>query len=304
MKRPRYENPRDFRKTLDARIRNLAEREGLPAARIRQIVVIDRFIARLAETFGPRLVVKGAMALEYRMPLARTTKDLDASASGTSPDELLDAIQEAGERDLGDRLRYKAQLHPHHSVVQGAGVTYGGLRFQVVPEIGGSPAGAPFGFDVSFGDPLVGEPEEVSGHDFLSFAGVLPGRFWIYPLATHLAEKLHAYTLPRTAPNTRLKDLPDLALLARLGPLQDDRLLEAFQRVFAFRDTHPVPARLPDPPAAWSGRYRALAEDAAFPWSDLDALVLAARAFLDPLLAGRPGRWDPTTWSWIPITVS
>jgi Nucleotidyl transferase AbiEii toxin, Type IV TA system len=73
----------------------------------------------------------------------------------------------------------------------------------------------------------------------------------LYPIETHIAEKLHAYTMPRTRPNTRVKDLPDLALLATTEPLEAARLRAALERTFAFRATHPLPTSLPNPPANW-----------------------------------------------------
>jgi hypothetical protein len=35
---------------------------------------------------------------------------------------------------------------------------------------------------------------------------------WKGSIETHIAETLHAHTLPRERPNTRVKDLPDLVL--------------------------------------------------------------------------------------------
>ena len=57
-----------------------------------------------------------------------------------------------------------------------------------------------------------GQPEEVEGSSFLEFAGVAPSRYRIYPPDSQVAEKLHAYTLPRERPNSRVKDLPDLVV--------------------------------------------------------------------------------------------
>ena len=40
----------------------------------------------------------------------------------------------------------------------------------------------------------------VVADDVLAFAGVAPPTLRLYPLATHIAEKLHAYTMPRSRP--------------------------------------------------------------------------------------------------------
>lgn len=33
-------------------------------------------------------------------------------------------------------------------------------------------------------------------------------------------------------------------------------------------------------------------------WASLDEVVTAVRAFLDPVLRGDDGTWDPGTWTW------
>ena len=91
---------------------------------------------------------------------------------------------------------------------------YDGLRFQATCTMAGKPYGQPFGVDVGFSDPILGAPDVVTAEDRLGFAGITPPTLRLYPIETHIAEKLHAYTLPRARPNSRLKDLPDLALLA------------------------------------------------------------------------------------------
>jgi hypothetical protein len=49
----------------------------------------------------------------------------------------------------------------------------------------------------------------------------------VVPIETHLAEKLHAYTMPRVRPNTRVKDLPDLVLLGTIRALEAATVREA-----------------------------------------------------------------------------
>ena len=71
----------------------------------------------------------------------------------------------------------------------------------------------------------------------------------LYPIETHLPEKLHAYTMPRPRPNSRVKDLPDIALLATAQSIDAKRLREALEQTFTFRKTHELPSRLPDPTA-------------------------------------------------------
>jgi hypothetical protein len=77
---------------------------------------------------------------------------------------------------------------------------------------------------------IFGEPDVVVADDRLAFAGIAPPRLPLYPIETHIAEKLHAYTMPRMRPNTRVKDLPDLALLATTRALDAKRVRAALER--------------------------------------------------------------------------
>jgi len=96
-----------------------------------------------------------------------------------------------------------------------------------------------------------------------------------------------------------VKDLPDLALLGQAGSREGGRLRQAMALTFAYRRTHPVPGRLPEPPDAWKPTYAAMAMEDELPWRTLADVTSAARAFLDPVLAATErGPWDPAAWSW------
>src|SRR3954463_641874 len=116
---------------------------------------------------------------------------------------------------------------------------YEGMRFRADCRLAGKPFGNPFGVDVAFGDPILGPPETVVASDVLGFAGIAPPTLRLSPLETHIAEKLHAYTMPRTRPNSRVKDLPDLALLATTRAFDAKRVRAALEQPFPFRETHP-----------------------------------------------------------------
>ncbi len=151
---------------------------------------------------------------------------------------------------------------------------------------------------MGFGDRVLGPAEAIPSRDFLTFAGIAPVSLRLYPRETHIAEKLHAYTQPRPRENTRVRDLPDLAILAQLGPLEADRLRAALASTYGFRDTHPMPLCFADPPHTWEVPYQAYVTTDRLPWPDLASVTLAVRTFLDPVLAGSHGRWDPARWRW------
>ena len=180
---------------------------------------------------------------------------------------------------------------------------YQGLRFRAVCRLSGKPFGLPFGVDVAFGYPMLVEPDVIIADDVLEFAGVPPPKLRVYPVETHIAEKLHAYTIPRPRMNPRVKDLPDLALLASAGELESECVRRAIQQTFEHRKTHPPPTVLPAPPPAWAEPYQTIAEQDGLQWKDLDDVTSATRSFLDPVLAASssstwsPSTWSPSTWS-------
>jgi len=121
----------------------------------------------------------------------------------------------------------------------------------------------------------------------------------LYPIETHLAEKLHAYTMPRSRPNSRVKDLPDIALLATAQPIDAQRLRAALEQTFTFRKTHALPAKVPAPLGAWTTPYAAMAREDQLAWLTLDEVTTTAQTFLDPVLAGAfDATWEPERWSW------
>jgi hypothetical protein len=265
--------------------------------RFRQVLVFDRFLARIAEQFGERVVVKGGVVLELRLERARTTRDVDVSLSGPS-DSLLGDLQRVGKVDLGDFLTFLVEADRDHPTIDGDGMIYQGLRFRVQGYLAGKVYAGAFGFDVGFGDMMTAPPDVIAGTDFLAFVGAPRAQHRVYPRVAHIAEKLHAYTLPRPRENSRVKDLPDLALLATIAPLDGTELRKALEATFTFRGTHALPTAIPDPPATWARGYANIVQQDDLLWRTLPDLLLAVRGFLDPVLAGPCGTWRPDTWSW------
>jgi len=187
------------------------------------MLVFDRLLARLVAALGESLTLKGGLVLELRLERARATKDIDLRLMG-SPHKLLERLQEAGRRDLGDFMIFEMVPDTEHPDIQNDGMWYDGLRFRTQCRLAGKVYGQPFGLDVAWGDPIIGEPELVVAQNVLAFAGIEPPTLRLYPLESHIAEKLHAYTLPRKHINSRVKDLPDLALLATVRDIDGTAL--------------------------------------------------------------------------------
>ena len=292
-----YSSPLAFKQAIEERLRSKIAKDG-ELARTRQLLVFDRFLARIVAVLGDAATLKGGLALELRLKRARTTKDIDLRLMGTTNDTLA-KLQDAGRRSLNDFMTFEVRPDNDHPAIQNDGMHYEGLRFRAECKLAGKVYGQPFAVDVAFGDPMLGEPEVVTADDVLAFAGIAPPTLRVYPVATHIAEKLHAYTMPRTRPNCRTKDLPDLALLAEAQAIDAEVLREALEQTFTHRKTHQLPLALPAPPLAWESPYAAMAREDRLDWATLADVTVAVRSFLDPILAGElDAIWSPNTWSW------
>ncbi len=299
----RYSSAVDFKQALEERLRRGTV--GPEISRRRQLLAFQRLLARVLPGLGRNVVLKGGLALEVRLGGARTTGDIDLVLFGTE-DALLERLQALGQLDLGDFMTFEIQPKKTTPDVAGDGVLYGGKRFRVECRLAGKLFGNPFGLDVVFGGHMLGEGTPVQGEDYLGFAGIEAPMLPLVPIETHLAEKLHAYTLPRTSPNSRVRDLPDMALLATVpDPLHARRITEAIQQTFRARGTHDAPSGLPAPPPAWRTSYAALASEQRLRWKTLEELLVAVQAFLDPVLGGDDcGTWSRERWSWSAIATS
>jgi hypothetical protein len=292
-----YASPEAFKQALEQRLR-AATNSGPEFARKRQLVVFDRLLARIVASLGDSAILKGGLVLELRIARARTTKDIDLRLTG-SPDDLLAKLREAARTDLGDFMTFELEPDRDHPEIQNDGMIYEGQRFRAECRLAGKLYGQRFGIDAAFGDPMLSDPDVVVAEDVLAFAGVAPPTLRLYPVETHIAEKLHAYTLPRLRPNSCVKDLPDLALLASARSIDAKLLRAALELTFGFLRTHGMPAAMPEPDPSWSGPYEAMANEDQLPWLTLAHVTNAARAFLDPVLAGGVDAvWEPLRWGW------
>jgi hypothetical protein len=293
-----YAAPLAFKEALEARLRTRSQQGGRLVNRVRQTLIMERFLVRVLAEFGESTILKGGLALEIRLSTARATRDIDLRLFGR-PDEVLRRLQVSGRMETGDFLLFEVTPDAEHPAIEADGLPYEGMRFVIEPFLAGRPYGDPFGLDVVLAEPCVGTPDVLQGTEILAFIGVPRPSFPTTPIVAHIAEKLHAYTLPRPRPNSRVKDLPDIALLASIGGLDGTTLAEAIRLTFQRRGTHPIPATLPDPPVDWVRPYGRIAQVNRLPWVDLQAMTMAARCFLDPVLAGQERTWDPERWEWL-----
>lgn len=94
-----YTSPQAFKQALEQRLRE-ASVDGVDFARRRQLVVFDRFLARIVAVLGDAAMLKGGLVLELRLERARTTKDIDLRLTG-SPDNVLAKASGSGAAGSG-----------------------------------------------------------------------------------------------------------------------------------------------------------------------------------------------------------
>ena len=291
----KYKTGSAFRRALEDRLRGNSLGSGLPLIRLRKLVTFDRLLARLHAASPEAWVLMGGFALQLRFGVrSRTTKDLDLLMRDTSL-PAWDMLRQAGSTDLGDWFGFEVgspQSEPMEDQP-------GGQRFSVRSLLDGR-SFETFHVDVGSGDPIVEQPEILETSELLAFAGIAPVPFPTYPLTQQIAEKLHAYTrLHHGIENTRVRDLVDILLIASQSRLDGRNLAAAIQATFSARSTHLLPDRLPNPPSKWESSFRSSARELGLEWKDLGAATEAAKAFLNPIMAGNiAGRWDPAAWSW------
>src|SRR5690606_22938191 len=107
-----YASPDAFKQAVEQRLR-AGSRSGAEFARKRQLLVFDRFLARVVAVLGDAATLKGGLVLELRLERARTTKDVDLRMLH-SPDDVLAKLQEAGRKNLGDFMTFVVVPDDNH----------------------------------------------------------------------------------------------------------------------------------------------------------------------------------------------
>jgi hypothetical protein len=252
-----------FRKALEHRLQADAEKSRINLQRLRRMVAFNRFLARLCAGSTSPWVLKGGYAMELRLEHARATRDVDLAMKGKLPDSgkkqashIQDMLSAASSGDLGDYFVFRVGSVQ----MELDGPLYGGARYPVQALVGNRLFVA-FHVDVAIGDYIPSELEIGHERNFLSFAGINPASFPMIPREVQFAEKLHAYTMPRSVPNSRVRDLVDMVLLIKEGKMTHGKMVSAMKAVFTRRKTHTAPEALEPAPSRWEKIFSEMAED-------------------------------------------
>ena len=272
-----------FRRALEDRLKRIAQEEKVDVNRLRRQVAFDRLLARLFLPDQPPWVLKGGYALELLFDTARATIDIDLTLpgvdikSGQPNDVIREMLQQAAGMSLNDWFEFTIAA----PIMDLDAAPYGGARFPVEVKMDAR-IFARFHLDVGVGDVVMQPVDVVECRDWLAFGGIARPSVLIIPREQQFAEKLHAYTLPRSIPNSRVKDLVDLALLVRAGELVPPIVSAALKATFGRRATHAVPRHLDPPPAEWLNQFAELSE-ACLAGASMSEAFETVRAFCDGL---------------------
>jgi hypothetical protein len=277
-----------FRRALEERLKSMSQTEQIDINRLRRQVSFDRLLARLFREDPAPWVLKGGYALELRFRSARSTIDIDltlqrvvGTVEGREPIQAIrEMLQAMADVSFDDWFEYT--IGP--PVMDLTAAPYGGARYSVETRMDGR-IFARFHLDAGVGDVVIQPLETAECHDWLGFAGIAKPRVQMISREQQFAEKIHAYTLPRNSPNSRVKDLVDLALLIAGNRLDRQRVFNALHLTFDRRGTHTLPISLSVPPPEWQTPFRALAEECGLQ-TDIAVVFDNVREFLENVLVG------------------
>ncbi|MFQ5691389.1 MAG: nucleotidyl transferase AbiEii/AbiGii toxin family protein [Gemmatimonadota bacterium] len=267
-------------RVLTWRVDAYARERGLPPKRVRDwvsyMILGGRLERASATANGPRFTIKGAVAIEMRLPAkARATKDIDLVVEDPADKELTAALRDAlkdGYQGFTFRVRGEPHVMPNDAV-----------RTDVVLEYRGRSWGT-IQVDLSAREGDQTEVELVAPLDLEPFGLDTPEALPCLSLRYHVAQKIHAMTAPppdEETLNERFRDLVDLLLMRELAAdLAGVR--EACVEAFAIRATHDWPPVL-DPPAFWEGPFAALADQLEIPVRRLEDAVREAQVFINAI---------------------
>jgi hypothetical protein len=241
-----YKPAAAFRRAFEERIGRISRTDQIDLNRLRRQASFDRLLARLFHRQPAPWALKGGYALELRFQTARSTIDIDLTVR----------------MDLG-------------------AAPYGGARFPVEARMDRR-IFSRFHLHVGIGDVLMDLLETRLCRDWLGFVGIGPNEVVMIPREQQAAEKIH--TLPRLTPNSRVKDLLDLALLIGSSELDKTKLLDALRLTFDRRKTHALPSVLAPPPAEWQIPFAAVAQECGVS-TDLAPVFNRVREYMESVIS-------------------
>ncbi len=230
-----------------ARLRNVADQGGHSFNDVLQSYVIERFLARLAESpEADTLLLKGALMLRvWGVPRARPTMDIDLLRRGAADRDTLAAIVRkcASTVDESDGVAFDADNMSVETIHEEGG--YVGTRIRVPARLENVRQVVQIDFGV--GDAVYPSAVVI---EYPVLLGGTPLKLHAYPVEATIAEKFQAM-VQLDLSNSRMKDFYDVWILSRALEFDGQELSKSIQSTFERRET-PIPTT---PPAALTERF-------------------------------------------------
>ena len=224
---------RDVPASVRARLRNLARHREVDFNLLLNRYTVERFLYRLSVSDEvDRFTLKGATLFRvWATHELRPTHDVDFLAVGPEDHARIRTALEAicDTPCPEDGVVFDPAAIQMEEIRQEA--QYGGLRVRIRGNLG--QARLHLQVDIGFGDVITPEREE---QDYPTLLDLPVPRLWTYPRETLVAEKLEAM-VDLGVTNTRVKDLWDIACLARGFAFDGETLRTAIYETFRRRRT-------------------------------------------------------------------
>jgi Nucleotidyl transferase AbiEii toxin, Type IV TA system len=165
----KYTSAAAFRQALEERLKNEAASTGLGLPRLRKRVAFELFLRRLLVVAPDRWVLKGALALNFRLAIAtRSTKDIDLGRDDDEQATITD-ITAAQQLAMDDYFTFAATRTDELEDSD----EFSAVRFHVTAQLAGR-AFEQFLVDIGFSERISWTPDTIHTSQSLSFAGIEP----------------------------------------------------------------------------------------------------------------------------------
>ena len=286
-------------------LQNRARREGRGTQELLTLYVVERWLARLADSrYAEDFILKGGMLLAA-FGQRRPTVDADALARNLAndADTVLARVAEIAALPGDDGVDFFTGSASATTIRDDA--LYAGVRVSMDARI--ATASVKLRLDVSFGDPVTPAPREVvlpalrPGMTDLTVLG--------YPIETVLAEKI-VTAVDLVPASTRVRDYADIYSITGAHDLSRDGVRDAIAATARHRGVHLAP--LSDRVGAfaalrartWVAYRRGLGRQGEQLPEDLADLVAQVVAFADEVLGASTAaaRWVAASRTWTTTT--
>ena len=201
---------------------------------------LERLLYRLSlSEYEPYFVLKGAMLFPiWGINGHRPTMDADLLGFGESTEaHVREVFQELCRLDVEDDGLLFAPEDIRVEVIREE-MEYGGVRVKLIAEL--DKAHIPLQIDIGYGDAVTPPALEI---EYPTLLDMPAPHLRVYPRESVIAEKFHAMVLLGMG-NSRIKDVYDIWVLARLFEYSGTVLAQALARTFERRQTA-IPQQTP-----------------------------------------------------------